>query len=349
MLRHAMPLLPFQTCDCKLDKELMPLSAPHIPHMDMNLVEVYGEKCMDIKNVRKWCREFNEGRINVHDEQRSGRPSLPESTVVRIDEMVHANRRITREKIEDGLNEDCSHFSVHKIVSETLGYRKVSARRPSSFHTLPNLIWYDSWECNLGQSLNNNRQHVFYRRKIWRASRPWKQFNLANDEKPLGNECHVWSRIILLKYGCGQALKVRKDNTSNTTIGVLLKSEQKKTSENKVSNIFGPSSRMNGGKYKNLKAGKSYPITADNYPKVIAALKDRFGDGVILTEVYVRQLLGLVMNNARRKTIKIEHFYDNLESYLRSLESLGIIPEQKAAFLYPLVESSLPEDLITVW
>ncbi|UYV61322.1 hypothetical protein LAZ67_1004344 [Cordylochernes scorpioides] len=91
------------------------------------LVEVYGEKCMDIKNVRKWCRELNEGRINVHDEQRSGRPSLPESTVARIDEMVRANRRITLE-IEDGLNEDCSHFSVHKIVSKTLGYKKVSAR-----------------------------------------------------------------------------------------------------------------------------------------------------------------------------------------------------------------------------
>ncbi|UYV83947.1 hypothetical protein LAZ67_X000672 [Cordylochernes scorpioides] len=42
--------------------------------------------------------------------------------------MVCANRRITLEEIEDGLNEDCSHFSVHKIVSETLGYRKVSTR-----------------------------------------------------------------------------------------------------------------------------------------------------------------------------------------------------------------------------
>ncbi|UYV68902.1 PLS3 [Cordylochernes scorpioides] len=63
----------------------------------------------------------------------SGRPSLPESTVARIDEMVRANRRITLGEIEDGLNEDCSHFSVHKIVSETLGYRKVSAR------------WVDKW------------------------------------------------------------------------------------------------------------------------------------------------------------------------------------------------------------
>ncbi|UYV74627.1 hypothetical protein LAZ67_12000318 [Cordylochernes scorpioides] len=79
------------------------------------LVEVYGEKCMDIKNVQKWCREFNKGRINVHDEQRSGRPSLPESTVARIDEMVRANRRITLEDIEDGLNEDCSHFSKNTL------------------------------------------------------------------------------------------------------------------------------------------------------------------------------------------------------------------------------------------
>ncbi|UYV60466.1 hypothetical protein LAZ67_1001235 [Cordylochernes scorpioides] len=78
------------------------------------LVELYHEKCMDIKNVRKWCREFSQGRINVHDEQRSGRPSLPESTVARINEMVRANRWITLEEIEDGLNEDCSDFSVHK-------------------------------------------------------------------------------------------------------------------------------------------------------------------------------------------------------------------------------------------
>ncbi|UYV68633.1 hypothetical protein LAZ67_6000275 [Cordylochernes scorpioides] len=92
------------------------------------------DECAEcIKNVRKWCRKFKEGRINVHDEQRSGRPSLPESTVARIDEMVRANRRITLEEIEDGLNEDCSHLSVHKIVSETLGYRKVSAR------------WVDKW------------------------------------------------------------------------------------------------------------------------------------------------------------------------------------------------------------
>ncbi|GFU82285.1 uncharacterized protein TNCV_3195571 [Trichonephila clavipes] len=64
----------------------------------------------------------------------------------------------------------------------------------------------------MGQSFSNHGTHVFYRRKIRRASRPGKQFNLVIDEEPLDNTCHVWLRIILLKYGCDQALKVRKDN-----------------------------------------------------------------------------------------------------------------------------------------
>ncbi|UYV63250.1 hypothetical protein LAZ67_2003551 [Cordylochernes scorpioides] len=92
------------------------------------LVEVYGEMCMDVKNVRKGCREFSEGRENVHDEKRSGRPSLPESTVARIDEMVLNNRRITLHEIMEGLNEECGYFYVQNIVSEVLGYKKVSAK-----------------------------------------------------------------------------------------------------------------------------------------------------------------------------------------------------------------------------
>ncbi|GFX52398.1 uncharacterized protein TNCV_4324161 [Trichonephila clavipes] len=88
----------------------------------------------------------------------------------------------------------------------------MGCRRPSSFPKLPKLIRRDSWGCNLGQSLSNHGPHVFYRRKIRRASRPGMQFNLMIDEEPLDNACHVWSHIILLKYDCGQALKVRKDN-----------------------------------------------------------------------------------------------------------------------------------------
>jgi transposase len=36
---------------------------------------VYGN-IMNRQNVTKWCREFSEERTDVHDEQRSDRPSL---------------------------------------------------------------------------------------------------------------------------------------------------------------------------------------------------------------------------------------------------------------------------------
>ncbi|UYV80822.1 hypothetical protein LAZ67_19001880 [Cordylochernes scorpioides] len=39
--------------------------------------------------------------------------------------------------------------------------------------------------------------------------------------------------------------------------------------------------------------------------------------------------------------------YDQLESHLKSLESLGVNIQQNAYFLHPMVESSLPEDLMT--
>jgi hypothetical protein len=38
--------------------------------------EVYGENAMSDEMVRIWCRMFSEGRTNVHDDDRSVRPSL---------------------------------------------------------------------------------------------------------------------------------------------------------------------------------------------------------------------------------------------------------------------------------
>ncbi|GFW44205.1 uncharacterized protein TNCV_2777871 [Trichonephila clavipes] len=96
--------------------------------------------------------------------------------------------------------------SFKETLVEFLGYS-----RPSSFHTLPKFIWFGSWVCNVGQTLSNHGPHVFYRRRIRRVSRSGKQFNLLINKEPLDNACYVWSRIILLKYGSGQALKVRKD------------------------------------------------------------------------------------------------------------------------------------------
>ncbi|KAJ8973156.1 hypothetical protein NQ317_017929 [Molorchus minor] len=87
---------------------------------------------------------------------------------------------------------------------------------------------------------------------------------------------------------------------------------------------------------------------ADDLVAGIIGLKSRFGREDVLIEVYVRELLKLILNNLNSK-MKVTHLYDQIESRLRSLETLGINTDKCAAMLYPLVESCLSEDLLRVW
>ncbi|GFV42461.1 uncharacterized protein TNCV_289481 [Trichonephila clavipes] len=95
----------------------------------------------------------------------------------------------------------------------------------------------------------------------------------------------------------------------------------------------------------------SFPATAANYPKAIDQLKERFGREDLLVQIYVRDLLNLVMKNAatgRAKT-DLPLLYDELESKLRSLESLGKTQDKYGDFLTPLVESCLTEEVLVAW
>jgi len=57
---------------------------------------VYGDNAMSDGMIRKWVRTFNEGRENVKDEARSGRPSLVNDDLVRkVNEKVRDDRRFT--------------------------------------------------------------------------------------------------------------------------------------------------------------------------------------------------------------------------------------------------------------
>ena len=58
--------------------------------------QVYGDNAMSDGMVRKWVRMFSEGRENVHDEARSGRPSLVNDDLVRkVNERVRDDIRFT--------------------------------------------------------------------------------------------------------------------------------------------------------------------------------------------------------------------------------------------------------------
>jgi histone-lysine N-methyltransferase SETMAR len=82
---------------------------------------------MDIKNVRKWCREFESGRTAIHDEERTGRPSLSDETVAKIERVMRQDRRITLDDLSI-LVPEVSRTSIYRVLTEKLNYRKVCAR-----------------------------------------------------------------------------------------------------------------------------------------------------------------------------------------------------------------------------
>jgi len=60
------------------------------------ICQVYGDNAMSDGMVGKWVRMFHEGRENVHDEARSGRPSLVNDDLMRyVNERVRDDRRFT--------------------------------------------------------------------------------------------------------------------------------------------------------------------------------------------------------------------------------------------------------------
>ncbi|KAG4074929.1 hypothetical protein HA402_009354 [Bradysia odoriphaga] len=76
----------------------------------------------------------------------------------------------------------------------------------------------------------------------------------------------------------------------------------------------------------------SFPPTAENYKKAISHLKSRFGKDKVLVEVYVRDLLKLVLSNASGvQKLSLANLYDQLETQLRALESLGVTTDKSGA------------------
>jgi len=84
--------------DCEIRSVIRFLNARNVLPSEIHhqIVQVYGDNAMSDDMVRKWVRMFNEGRENVHDEARSGCPSLVNDDLVRkFNGRVRDDRRLT--------------------------------------------------------------------------------------------------------------------------------------------------------------------------------------------------------------------------------------------------------------
>ncbi|GBN35810.1 hypothetical protein AVEN_66281-1 [Araneus ventricosus] len=116
--------------DCEVRSVIRFLNSKNVKSAEIHrqLVEIYGENVMTDGMVRKWVRQFNDGRTNVHDEARSRRPSIVNGGLVaKVNEKIRGNSRFTIRMLCDEFPQ-ISKTVLHEIVSNRLNYHKLCSR-----------------------------------------------------------------------------------------------------------------------------------------------------------------------------------------------------------------------------
>ncbi|UYV70868.1 hypothetical protein LAZ67_8000923 [Cordylochernes scorpioides] len=124
-----LPLVNVSTCELRSVIRFFTAKNETAVNIHSNLVSLYGEECMSIQMVRRWRSWFLEGRQNVHDDERSGRPvTATDNAAVR--NVVEADRRVTIDEIMIRLPPgiEIGRSSIGTIMSDILNFRKVCAR-----------------------------------------------------------------------------------------------------------------------------------------------------------------------------------------------------------------------------
>ena len=92
------------------------------------LQEVYGDDTMSRTRLFEWHRRFEEGREEVKDDHRSGRPSTSrtDENFERVRQKVRSDRRLTVKMIADELRINSER--VWRIITENPGMRRICAK-----------------------------------------------------------------------------------------------------------------------------------------------------------------------------------------------------------------------------
>jgi len=131
--------------------------------------------------VTKWCREFSEGRTDVHDEQRNGRSSLISDDLLQETEgEIRTNRRVTVRELHLIIPEG-SKTTTHEAVTEKLGYRKLWSC------WVPKVLTDDNKTKRMGSALK-------FRPSALQSGPRAQRFPLVSSPKETSHEEKVWRR-----------------------------------------------------------------------------------------------------------------------------------------------------------
>ena len=120
------------------------------------ICQVYGDNAMSDGMVRKCVRMFKEGRENVHDEARSGRPSLVNDDLVRkVNVRVRDDSRFTISDLSLHFPQ-ISRALDYDIVSSHLSYRRQHSMRRANKNLCPVKINASIMAANMWKNILKN-------------------------------------------------------------------------------------------------------------------------------------------------------------------------------------------------
>jgi len=103
--------------DCEIRSVILFLNARNVlpSKVHHQICQVYGDNAMSDGMVRNWVRMLNEGREKVHDEARSGRPSL-----VNGDLVCKVKERVRDDRVSQFLICSCTFLTFQGLYSMKL-------------------------------------------------------------------------------------------------------------------------------------------------------------------------------------------------------------------------------------
>lgn len=90
--------------------------------------QVYGDDCLSRSRVHEWFKRFQEGREDLEDDERSGRPreTVNEENTEIVRQFIKKEPKSSLKYMESELH--ISAASIYRILTENLSLRKVCAR-----------------------------------------------------------------------------------------------------------------------------------------------------------------------------------------------------------------------------
>ncbi|XP_013006653.1 protein GVQW3 isoform X2 [Cavia porcellus] len=134
------------------------------------LKEAYGDEVMSRARVFDWHKRFKEGREDVRDDARSGRPVIhrTDENIQKVKNLVCSNRQLTVRMMAEELNLDKE--TVRLILKENLNMRKVSAKVISGILMDESKPGKSDFQSDLSKKTGKNDSFV---RKKATSSKTW--------------------------------------------------------------------------------------------------------------------------------------------------------------------------------